>query len=262
MSRLIHKARVLLSVNAALMLEMRSEILLWMLATMFPLIMMGVWAKAGDSGKFSLTSSEFVRYFAALFVVRQLTIVWVIFEFEEEVLQGRLSPYLLQPMDPVWRHVARHVAERFVRLPFVALILAGLLLLVPMARWSPSAFDIAAGLFFSMLAFTLRFVIQYTFALLAFWTERAVSVENCWFLIYIFMSGIIGPLDVFPEGVRQAALLTPFPYLMYYPAQVLLGREVDLLWLTAVLCGWIAVFFVINRLLWRVALKQYSSMGA
>jgi ABC-2 type transport system permease protein len=33
-------------------------------------------------------------------VTRQLTVVWVIWELEKEVVQGYLSPRLLQPLDP------------------------------------------------------------------------------------------------------------------------------------------------------------------
>lgn len=252
----------MLSVYNAQMVEVRSEIFLWMLATAFPLILMGIWIQAGESGKFPLDAAQFAQYFTALFLVRQFTIVWVIYEFEFDVLQGRLSPFLLQPIDPVWRHVAAHTAERATRFPFVFAALGLVLYFIPQARWSPSLFDLVAGSAVIYLAFVLRFLIQYTFALCAFWTERASSIEQVWFMVYLFLSGLLGPLEVYSPTMRAVADFTPFPLLIYYPAQVLLGRPVDLVWVVGSLSAWCAAFFIINRVLWRIALKRYSAMGA
>jgi ABC-2 type transport system permease protein len=262
MGSIFRKARTLLSVYNALMVEVRSEIFLWMLATAFPLILMGVWIQAGQSGKFSLGPGEFAQYFTVLFVIRQFTIVWVIYDFEFDVTQGRLSPFLLQPLDPVWRYIAAHTAERATRFPFVFAALGAVLLLVPQARWSPSAMDIVMGVVVVYLAFVLRFLIQYTFAMLAFWTERASGIEHVWFMAYLFLSGLLGPLDVYSPSMRAATDWTPFPLLIYYPAQVLLGREVNLVWVVGSLLGWSLAFFMVNRWLWRVSLRRYSGMGA
>lgn len=262
MRSILRKARTMLSVYNAQMVEVRSEIFLWMLATAFPLILMGIWIQAGESGKFPLDAAQFAQYFTALFLVRQFTIVWVIYEFEFDVLQGRLSPFLLQPIDPVWRHVAAHTAERATRFPFVFAALGLVLLFIPQARWSPSLFDLVAGSAVIYLAFVLRFLIQYTFALCAFWTERASSIEQLWFMVYLFLSGLLGPLEVYSPTMRAVADFTPFPLLIYYPAQVLLGRPVDLVWVVSSLVAWCAAFFIINRVLWRIALKRYSAMGA
>ena len=262
MGRFLRRFRVMLSVYNALMVEVRSEIFLWMLATAFPLILMGIWIQAAQGGKLPLDASQFAQYFAALFIVRQFTVVWVIYEFEVDVLQGRLSPFLLQPIDPVWRHVAAHSAERFTRFPFVFAALGIVLLLIPQARWSPSLFDITAGAVSIYLAFVLRFLIQYTFALFAFWSERASAIEQVWFMVYLFLSGLLGPLDVYSPTMQNIANATPFPLIMYYPAQILLGRPVNLVWVIGLLLMWTIIFFVINRLLWRAALKRYSAMGA
>ncbi|HEY1100714.1 MAG TPA: ABC-2 family transporter protein, partial [Myxococcota bacterium] len=76
--------------------------------------------------------------------------------------------------------------------------------------------------------------------------------------------GAIAPLDVFPEAAREIVLLTPWPYLVWLPARVLMG-DVDpsvLLRGVVVMLGWCVFFFVVNRVLWRAGLKRFSSMGA
>ncbi|KGQ22338.1 ABC transporter permease [Thermus filiformis] len=256
------KVRTLFSVWLAYMLEYRAELFFWALAGVLPLILLGVWQEAASSGAFPLSRSEFARYFLMVFLVRQLTVVWVIWEFEQDLVQGRLSHKLLRPLDPFWDYLLAHLAERAARFPFVALLLLLFFLLYPEARFAPHFGDLLLGLGLTALAFFARFLMQYTFALLAFWTERAAKLEELWFVLYLFLSGLIAPLEVFPEPVRALALLTPFPYLVYLPAAFLAGQEVGLfpgLW---VILGWTLAFLLLWRGLWRLGLRRYSGHGA
>lgn len=259
---MLQKIRVFLSVYYAYMVEYRAELLLWVLANSLPLIMMGVWLEAAQKSPLPLSPEQFARYFITIFFVRQLTVVWVAWDFEKEVLEGRLSPRLLQPMDPVWHHVAGHVAERFARLPFSLLLVGFFFVLYPQAFWIPHPMAMVGFILLVILAFGLRFLIQYTFALCAFWTERATSIERVWYLFYTFLAGMIAPLDVFPDGVREVVMWTPFPALMYFPASILIGLPVNIAQGIGVLFGWILIFWGLNRWLWRKGLKQYSGMGA
>ena len=258
----LRKWRTLLAVHYAYMLEYRAEIFLWALTGILPFILMGVWMQAGEQGQFPLSSIQFAQYFLAVFVVRQFTGVWVIWEFEYEVVQGRLSPWLLQPLDPIWRYLARHGGERLARLPFLIVIVALFFLLYPQALWTPKSSVIDLGLAAIVDAFALRFAIQYTFAMLAFWTERAHATEDLFFLFFLFLSGYVAPLEVFPDIVRQITIFTPFPYMVYFPARLLLGQETHVLRGFAVTFVWTAVFILLNRWAWRKGLKRYSAMGA
>ncbi len=262
MNQVIRKALTFLSVYYAYMLEYRAELFLWALSGTLPLILMGVWTKASQSGQFGLGPEDFARYFLTVFLVRQFNVVWVVWEFEKEVVQGKLSPRLLQPIDPVWHHVASHISERFARIPFVVVLVGLFFWLYPQAIWIPSFGSVLLFLLLILLAFSLRFLIQYTFALLAFWTERASAIEQFWILFYLFLSGMIAPLDVFPPVVREIALWTPFPYFVYFPAGILIGFQENIVRGVAVMLAWGSLFFILNRWLWRKGLKQYSGMGA
>ena len=211
---------------------------------------------------FGLTPVDFARYFLAVFLVRQFTVVWVVWEFEKEVVEGKLSPRLLQPLDPVWHHISSHLSERVARMPFALLLVVLFFILYPQAFWLPSFGNFLLFVVAVVLAFALRFIIQYTFAMFAFWTERASALENFWFLFYLFLSGIIAPLEIFPEPVRAIVLCTPFPYLINFPASLLVGLPVDVGRGFLSMVAWFLIFLGANRLLWRRGLKQYSGMGA
>lgn len=255
-------ARTLIGVYYAYMLEYRAELIFWVLSGSFPLIFLGLWNQAAQSNDLGFTPAEFARYFLSVFLVRQCTVVWVIWDFEKEVLQGKLSPLLLQPIDPVWRHFFGHVAERFTRLPLILLLVALFCVLYPDAIWIPTPYACFWGVVTLVLAFCLRFLIQYTFAMLAFWVERATAIQQFWYLLYTFLSGMVAPLALFPEAVREIALWTPFPYLVYFPASILTGAPVNLLKGLLIMALWGVIAYLTNRALWRAGLKHYSGMGA
>ncbi|WP_243089609.1 ABC transporter permease [Thermus neutrinimicus] len=258
----MRKAKTLLTVYLAYMLEYRAELFLWALAGVLPLILLGVWTEAARGGEFALSPGEFARYFLMVFLVRQATVVWVVWEFERDVVEGRLSFRLLRPLDPFFDHLAAHVAERLARLPFVVLLTLLFFFIFPEARFRPEPGPVLLGLLFTLLAFFLRYLMQYTTAMLTFFTERAVSVEEVFFLLYLFLSGTIAPLEVFPEPLRNLALLTPFPYLVYLPAALLAGQEVDLLPGVFVMLFWGGTLLLLWRLLWWLGLRHYSGHGA
>ena len=114
--------RTLVTSQYANMLEYRAEIALWAMSGVLPFIMLSLWN--GSPMKQSLEFGDFGldQYFLSTFLVRQFSVVWVIFAFEEDVLLGKLSPYLLQPLHPLWRYVASHLGEQLTRFPFAAII--------------------------------------------------------------------------------------------------------------------------------------------
>ncbi len=266
----LRKMKTFIVVQYALMLEYRAEIFFWAVATILPLIMMGPWMMAGRTGRFTLDESQFARYFIAAFCVRQFQLVWVIFEFEFYVVSGKLSPLLLHPIDPIWRWLAAHLGETLTRLPFILAIIAFALWLFPQSitasdggLWLPTLAAVGLTAVATMAAFVLRFLMQYALAMGAFWVERVSAFERLIFLPYIFFSGLIAPLEVFPPLVMQIVLWTPFPYMVWYPAGLLSGGQVPPAWQAFAVIGlWGVVLHLIGRVLWRMGLRHYSAMGA
>jgi len=278
----LRRIRVLLVVYFADMMQYRGELFFWMVATALPLIMMGIWVPAANhaeaaGGTLGMSGQTMARYFLALFIVRQFSICWIVYHFEWHVVTGRLSPLLLQPLHPTYRFFFAHLSEQWARLPLVVIMLVGVLLLYPDALgahvvngeqrlWLPSLANVARAVGLIYAAFILRYLLQSIWSMLSFWIERASRVENLFLLPYTYLSGLFAPLEAFDEPVRNVVLWTPFPYMLWFPANILIGRA-DQLPITigeglAMMTGWAAIFFVAQYILWRLGLKQFSAMGA
>lgn len=255
-------ARALFASQYALMLEYRAEILMWALSGLVPFIMLAIWIESPAGAALGMGPTQLARYFLAAFVVRQFTIAWVMTVFEEDALQGRLSPMLLQPLHPFWRYLASHLAEQAIRLPFVALIASLFFLLLPWAFWLPSPQRVLLTLAATLLGFLLNFLIQCTMACLCFWSDRVNALERLIYIPMLFLSGTAAPLEAFPPALRRLVEWTPFPLLVNFPAQLLSGGDVPIAAGFTALALWITGLFLLMRLLWRIGVKRYGAMGA
>lgn len=271
LTRLLRLARVLLATQYAHMLEYRVEIALWALSGLVPLLMMSLWIHQADmggglggmsAGEGGLSRVELARYFISAFIVRQFTVAWVVFAFEEDALQGRLSPMLLQPLHPLWRYLTAHLAEQATRLPFVAALAGLFVLMVPWAAWWPTPGRLALVVLATALAFAVNFLVQCLIAVVCFWSERASALERLHTLAMLFLSGLMAPLEVFPPAVRQVARWTPFPWIIHFPARLLAGGEGPSAGGFAALLAWLAFLLPLTLLLWRAGVRRYAAMGA
>ena len=254
--------RTLLTTQYAYMLEYRVEIALWALSGVLPFIMFSLWSNNDVGNTFGLNDVGLARYFLSAFLVRQFSVVWVVFSFEEDSLSGRLSPYLLQPLHPLFRYVAAHLAEQATRLPFALAITITFFILNPSSLWFPSLPQLFLAYLSTHLAFSIAFLLQSLVAALCFWTEKSSSLERLIFVPYLFLSGLLVPLSAFPENILKVAMLTPFPYLINFPARILAGMPVDLLSGFSAQILWVSILIPSVNILWKIGVKRYTAMGA
>jgi len=261
------KSRTLLEVWFAHMSAYRAEIVIWMLTGMLPLIMLAVWigkAQASGGSIEGFTPQRFAAYFLGAWISQQFIVAWVSWELDFQIRQGTLSSKLLRPLDPFWEHIAAHLMERAVRLPFMVLVITLGLLLVPGTTITPSMWHVLVYLFSINLAFLIRFMIAYCIGLIAFWWEQAVALDELYFTIAAFLTGSFAPLDLYPEWARAIIEWTPFPYVIFYPVQVLNGTITwnETLRVLGVQLIWVVGLTIARQALWRRGIRRYGAVGA
>jgi ABC-2 type transport system permease protein len=260
--RRLRVARALLGSQYALMLEYRAEIALWALSGLLPFIMLALWSQAPAGQALGFGPGGLSRYFLSAYLVRQFSVAWVVYAFEEDALLGRLSPFLLQPLHPLWRYVASHLAEQLSRLPFALAIAALFFALQPEAFWLPGPGQLLLAWLATLASFTIAFLLQSLIAALCFWSEKASALERLLTVPMLFFSGLLAPLAAFPEPLRAVAQWTPFPWLIDFPARLLAGLPVQLALGFGVQLAWIGLLLPLVLLLWRAGVRRYTAMGA
>ena len=115
-----------------------------------------------------------------------------------------------------------------------------------------------------VLAFLVRFLLEWTLAQAAFWTTRVSAINQTYFVVMLFLSGQIAPLALLPQPIQVMSMLLPFRWLISFPIELFLGRLTPgqaLLGLGAQ-AAWLVVSFVLMRTVWRAGIRAYTAVGA
>lgn len=263
----LRKYDSLVRVEWAIMLAYRSESLIWMIgAFVQPLVSLAVWLSIHESGYATgYSAGQYILYFIGVLVMDRLTRSWDVWELDRDIREGTISAKLLRPFHPVhWSMAANLVYKAF----FTLLLIPCWLLLavfVPALRLPLDALGYVYTLAALVLASNIRFLIGYEFGILAFWTNKATAVYMLYEGVHLFLAGRIAPLSMFPEAVAEAARWLPFYLTVGFPVELMMGEFAGKHELVAkymlLQVGWLLLFAVLFRVMWRSGIKKYGAVG-
>ena len=257
--------RALLRANIGIGIAYRARLTVWILSSLFPLLMMAVWLavvdEVGPASGWDI--NDFVSYYAAAALLYHTTTSYLVWTWDRELRSGDLSFKLLKPIDPFHQYLTQELGFRVVVLVFLLPVLVGLTLFLPDLTYSPSVFQWLMAVIAVGAGFLLNVLMSLAFATIGFWTTQAGNLYALWWGIGAFLSGWIAPLQLLPDPVARAALLLPFRSSMGLPLEIILERltiaEIGLG--LAVTAAWMAIFALLYRLGWRRGLRQYQAVG-
>lgn len=267
MQHLLSIYRAQFRITFATQLQYRAELLIWLIGMILePVIYLVVWsavstAKGGAVDGFG--PREFAAYFIVSMLVNFITFDWHMWEMEFRIRDGSFSPLLLRPVHPIHADMASNITYKILMLA-VMLPVAAALAYAFDAPIHPSAATVGCFIPAILLAWLLRSVLEWTMALVAFWTTRVLAINRIYFSANVFLSGRMAPLVLLPATLGAVAAYLPFRWSVAFPTELLLGRipldEVPRGLLMQ--CGWIAVCLVLLMVVWKRGVRHYAGVGA
>lgn len=256
-----------LKTSLAWQFQYRVAMAIYMLGRLIePTVYLVVWitvadARGGEVGGYG--PADFAAYYIVLMVVNQFTFTWIMHEYQYRIRSGTLSAVLLKPIHPIHSDLADNVGYKLITL----------VVLVPAAAFLYWLFDpvfhttaqlFLVFLFAMALAYLLRFLLEWSLALVSFWTTRNEAFNQMYFLLGLFLSGRIAPLDLLPGWLRTVADVTPFKWAVAFPVELFLGRLTDAEITRGLMIQgvWLLVGVVLHRIVWWRGIRKYSAVGA
>jgi ABC-2 type transport system permease protein len=227
--------------------------------------MISLWQKIGGAQHSGWTLSETVFYYLLVAVVDVFTAVneddW---QIAADIREGNISQFLLKPIDYLWYRLCLFFSGR---VTFV--MMAGIPLMIFIfcfrSYFLPPASGIAMLVFPVSLLLTalLQFFTSYAMAMLAFWL---LEISTFIFILFAFeyiASGHLFPVDLFSPPLFHALLFTPFPYQMYFPVAVYMGKISGADMWSGLLAQflWVLIAYAFARFMWLRGVKKYSAFG-
>lgn len=215
---------------------------------------------------FGYGREEILTYVFGLLVVRAFVLSAKANEVGGEIARGDLSNYLLKPVNYFRYWLTRDIASKALNLSFAFVETALLYLILKppfFIQTNPSfliGFLVSAG-----LALLIYFMITLLTGFVPFWTPSAAwgvtFVMNA--IVVEFLSGALFPLDILPGYIQTILNYTPFPYMIFFPLQIYLGKVAgsEILRAIVVSGAWVTILWFVTNSVWRRGLKVYQAYG-
>ncbi|MEI7027455.1 ABC transporter permease [Paenibacillus sp. y28] len=263
------KYSVLFKLDWAVLFAYRGESIIWLVGAFIqPLVSLAVWVSissgsGGSVGGYAVR--DYVLYFLGVLVVDRLTSAWDVWELDKDIREGTLSAKLLRPFHPIHWSISQNLVYKFF---FAVIMVPSWLLLAlwfPLFRLPVDIWTLLLAAAAILLASALSFFISYECGLLAFWTNRAVSIYALYEAVHLFLAGRIAPLALLPDWVGFIAKWLPFYATVGFPVDLMTGKLAqngDAVWEGfAMQFCWLTVLYVLFRVQWKRGLRQYGAVG-
>jgi ABC-2 type transport system permease protein len=230
--------------------------------------MLSLWRtiyRGHPGGTSGFSEAEMMFYYLLVAVVDVLTAVneddW---QIAADIREGNISQFLLKPVDYLWYRLSLFFAGRIAFIAVAAVPLAIFILCFHQYVLPPASLTASLVVPFSLLLTALlQFFISYAMAMLAFWL---LEISTFIFILFAFeylASGHMFPLEILPPAIKSVLYFTPFPYQLYFPISIYLGKSAGVEMWRGLGCQllWVVAAYVFARWMWRRGIKKYSAFG-
>ena len=224
-----------------------------------------VFQARGDRPLAGYRYEDFVAYYLLTMVSRAFSSMpGLASGIAAQIRTGEIKKFLIQPVDLLGFLLLGRIAHKLAYYTVAILPFAFVFFLCRdfFPGW-PSLTAFSAGVLSLILAFLLGYYLEACMGLVGFWWLEVSSLLFVYMLFSFFLSGHMFPLDVLPEPWKTLVMLTPLPYLAYFPAAVLLGKieDAELARGLAIQALWVGSFILLSRAMFHFGTKRYSAYG-
>jgi ABC-2 type transport system permease protein len=265
MSGLLAYYKEQIKISLIVQFQYRVGMAIWLIDVVLqPTIYMVVWRSAAGGGVISgYSASDFAAYYIVLMAVGHAGDTWNMWEDEYFIRHGELSAKLLRPVHPIHRDICGNISYKLLMSPIIIGAIIFLTLAFHPTLHTP-LWVIPLLIPVIALGSALAFVSGWVVALAAFWTTRIMAINQMYFLIMLFFSGELAPLEVLPSALRTLADALPFRWMISFPVELILGQLSfgDVLSGLVMQSLWLVIGVFAGRYVWQMGVKQYSAVGA
>lgn len=217
-------------------------------------------ARGGSIGHY--TTNTILIYFFIVQIISSFTFSRIGFDISYDIYRGDFANFLLKPLNYLLFRLIHETSRNAFRTA-LGLILFGTLLFVffggvPLPLWKIPLIILAL-----IGAYIINFCLISMVGLLGFWITNANRLTFIYFGILTIFSGMIFPIDLFPEKWFTVFQYLPFPYIFYFPAKVIQAVSLDPTLIHGFLIQmvYVVLLTVGVSLVYRSGVRRFEAVG-
>ncbi len=200
-----------------------------------------IWGLLGARGALAHAQEGDLVWYLGVTEWCVLSLPPVFLAIEADVRSGDIACRLVRPISYVGAQLADALGETALRMAVLAP--AAALFAFAIAGGAPSdPRGLALALPLGVLASVLAAASLVAIGLSAFWVVDTSPVFWIWQKLLFVLGGLLLPLDLYPDWLRAAARLSPFPAMVFGPGRHALGfAPAEAAWTALELVAWLGV---------------------
>jgi len=248
----------------------RLNFVMWRVRNILQIILMFfLWSsvfKNPQTEVFGYNQEKILTYVFGILILRAIVFSARAVDVAGEISNGDITNFLLKPISYFKYWATRDIASKVLNLSFSVFEITVLfLILKPPLFLQTNPLSLFAVLVSLILAVILFFCLLFITNISAFWMPENGWAAQFLFIVIItdFLSGGVFPLDILPLAFQKVLYSTPFPYLLFFPLQVYLGKIAGLEIIRGLVTAftWVFVLFMTVKFVWAKGLRRYSAEG-
>ncbi len=215
---------------------------------------------------FGYDRAKILTYVFGILIIKAFVFSARAVDVAGQVANGDILNYLVKPINFFRYWLVRDISSKALNLIFATVEITILFLIL-----KPPFFLQTNLVYLLTFAVSLLLAVLMFFSLLMITnTIPFLAPELAWgghFLVIVtiteFLSGSLFPIDILPLAIQRVLMFTPFPYLIFFPLEVYLGKIAGEALLGGIFISlfWTIVLWLGMNFFWRKGLQIYEAYG-
>tara|TARA_B100001540_G_scaffold302726_1_gene310559 strand:+ start:90 stop:914 length:825 start_codon:yes stop_codon:yes gene_type:complete len=183
----------------------------------------------------------------------------------DEIRSGELNKYLTKPISYFSYNFMNFIGHN----SLFYIVYCIMMILTPIILGSgyvfsgiPQILGFIVTLFISVF---LSYTIYFCMVCFAFWFGEVRAMIVSYNLFNVFLSGQLIPIALFPDGLKQFVMNSPFRFMVDFPVSIATASQFKLDYFLEGLMMqifWCGVMYLIGKIIYSFGIKQYEAFGA
>lgn len=210
--------------------------------------------------------NSIITYYIFMFIIGTVMNVGDIGnKIANDIKDGALNNLIIRPINYIGYYFSEALSQKFVQLLIVVITFVPVFIM--------QASNISIGITLEqlllfptilILSLILNFLINVIISLLVFWLTEVTSFFFLKDILLDFLSGRVFPIDLLPKFILNVFGVLPFMYCTFFPITILTKgmTNEEFFYGFFMQIIWVAILYIIIKLLWKLGIKKYSGTGA